>query len=223
MKASNWKKVVVGAAATILLGSVGSGLWEVALRPAGQWAVRSLLTVITLGSSAVKDDVYREAAKGLHETSALEVLSLAILFQGLALFLFAGRHFAEKSASREVQRIKDRLSDLQNEAKIELLEGVIAKLDRRVTRAMVLALVLGLLCVGYQFTGLLVQQEANLAFTYFRQSLTACRPYVDDREARALEARFALIRERADYIAIIDDLQRTAAANHLELPKFAPF
>src|SRR5271167_1724021 len=71
-----WKKVVFGIFATVLLGAFGSGLWEIALRPVGLWLGKAILTGATLGSAVVKDRIYVEAAKGLHEANALQLFGL---------------------------------------------------------------------------------------------------------------------------------------------------
>jgi hypothetical protein len=73
---AGWKKVVLGLIATIILGAVGSGLWDLAGKPATQWFGQAILTGATLGSSAIKDATYREAAKGFHEASALALVGL---------------------------------------------------------------------------------------------------------------------------------------------------
>jgi len=48
MNLSLWKKVVLGIVGTIVLGAFGSGLWDVGLKPVGQWLGRAILDVATL-------------------------------------------------------------------------------------------------------------------------------------------------------------------------------
>lgn len=57
-------KIVATIVGTLVLGALGSGLWDVVVKPGGRWMGRAILTAATLGSSGVKDAVYREAAKG---------------------------------------------------------------------------------------------------------------------------------------------------------------
>ena len=61
---------------TILLGAVGSGLWELTLRPGGYWIGHTVLTAATLASKFLRDQVYLEAAKHSHEAVAEHVSSV---------------------------------------------------------------------------------------------------------------------------------------------------
>ena len=65
--------------------------------------------------------------------------------------------------------------------------------------------------------------QANRAYNFFSQSMTICRPYMEERQAQMLASRFAGIQRRADYIDIIDELRRIAASNHRQLPDFEPW
>ncbi len=49
---------------TIVLGALGSGLWELVVRPVYAFVSTIALNVITLGLDSLRNGLYEEAAKG---------------------------------------------------------------------------------------------------------------------------------------------------------------
>jgi hypothetical protein len=224
MQFSGWKKWVLGIALTIILGALGSGLWELALRPFSQWAGKAVLTAATLGSSAVKDRTYREAAKGFHEAGALETLTLLNFWMLIACSGVAGYASArmrDSEASRELPM--ELKSKEQLEAKRASLEASIASLRKKLRISLRVMFGFLLLFVGNLGVESLEIIQANNAYTFFAQSMAICRPYMSDQQARLLESRFSAIAGRADYIGVIDDLAHIAASNQRRLPDFKPW
>jgi hypothetical protein len=41
--------------------------------------------------------------------------------------------------------------------------------------------------------------------TFFSQSMAICRPYMDDKQVQEFPSRFAMIRGKADFMAIADE------------------
>jgi hypothetical protein len=223
MQLSRWKKVALGFIASILLGGVGSGVWEVGLKPLGQWLGRLLLTAATLGSNSVKDSIYREAAKGFHEASSLELFWLTVLiifmFSPAALSFVHGKRAGEKKAAA----FNSELNRLDEAERSGYLDKLSAKLDRQMYALILVGTGLWFLFASIQFVDYLKLVEANLAYTYFTQSMTICRPYVDDQQARMLQSRFASINGRDDFIKVTNDLKHIAVSNRLNLPNFTPW
>jgi hypothetical protein len=85
MRLSGFRKIALGLLGTILLGALGSGLWDLALKPGGRWLNEVFLTAVTLGSDYLKDQVYAEAARGYHEAAAADSYELLILFASWGL------------------------------------------------------------------------------------------------------------------------------------------
>src|SRR5260370_30055063 len=112
---SKWKKVALGFVATILLGALGSGLWELALRPMGLWLGKTIPTAATLGSTAAKDQIYLEAAKGIHEAASLELFWLTILFLVGLSAAVGGFMSGKKSAAKSNLATAEQLSNLDDQ------------------------------------------------------------------------------------------------------------
>src|ERR1035437_392134 len=134
MHLSRWKQIVLGFLGTILLGAVGSGFWELGLKPVFQWLGRILLTAVTLGSNTVRDDIYKEAGKGLHETSSLQLYWLVIL----SLFLMCSYVLGVASSGRGSRKFRKDLDEFEDQAKLTVLEEKLASLKHQIYIAQIL-------------------------------------------------------------------------------------
>lgn len=214
MQIAGWKKITLGILATIVLGALGSGLWELALKPGGYWIWHGLLTAATFGSKALKDQVYMEAAKGNHEAAA------QLSFRVLGWFLFAA---CGALASYLLDAL--RLVNAKDTEASDSDKAISSSPKRRKSLRSAILGILVLTC--FILVSFSIQQmevgAANQAYTYFRQSITICRPYITEHQAEMLNSRFAAVRTRKEYIEITDDLKQIAVANHVKLPEFTPW
>lgn len=223
MNLSRWKKAVLGIVGAILIGAIGSGLWDVGVKPGGRWLGRAILDVATLGSASVKDATYREAARGYHEEAVLEIYSM---FLGLITgFVFGIPIFMRPRKSRPTMLVRspqDMGSDDLARLALERKRAFELQTRRRF-RLFYMSELLVLLMVSFLFVKLLKTNQANRACTFYSQSMAICRPYIDERQAQMLASQFAGIQGRADYIGIVDELRRIAASNHRQLPDYQPW
>ena len=199
----------MGVLGALLVGALGSGIWDIALKPAFQWSGRTILTAATLGSSAIKDSIYREAARGHHEAGVMFIISglAAFLLTLPAVFLFT------------LIRLKYRAERLWRTPKERRPPPTLAKIRLAVRVGYGLILVLSI-DMGFLFIDILKLSQANQAYTYFNQSFTICEPYMDDRTSRLIKSRFAMVEGRADYLNVMEDLKNIAWSAHQKLPKY---
>ena len=61
---------------------------------------------------------------------------------------------------------------------------------------------------------------ANRAIAHYHQSLAIVSPHLDAASEEVSRSRFAQIQSSEDYAAVIDELERVAEDNGLELPDF---
>jgi hypothetical protein len=220
MQMPTWKKVALGSLGTLVLGAFGSGLWELAFRPLGQWLGNGVLTAATLGSSFLRDQVYVEAAKGHHEASALQSSQiLCFLFLMLCAALI-GAALGIRSASKLPKKSG---TDEERQAEITARIGRGRVLNERLGRSTAVLAVCLVFLAGNFWVEYLRANAASDACTFFMQSMAICRPYMDDHESKMLESRFAEIHGRADYISVTDDLRRIASSKQIRLPEFNPW
>lgn len=80
-------KIIVGVIATIILGAIGSGLWERFLGPTLDWLTKASIGTIARGYGSYRDLIYASAAKGFHEAHSLALYTLVIGFLPMAYLL----------------------------------------------------------------------------------------------------------------------------------------
>jgi len=196
---------------TIILGALGSGLWDVALKA---WFVtigRAILTGITFGYSSLRDGYYIEVAKGHTDRASLWLVFFSTLPFFGALGFYVGGLTGRKHAR---QKISEEASSLA------VLQQRIGRLDRELKwleRATVL--------FGVFFLSVLVFRSFTLGYissavTHFEQSYTICLPFLTEPERANIRSRFALIRSRSEYVGVLERLKSVATKNGVSLPKF---
>ena len=209
------RKSLLGLAGAIFLGALGSGLWDVAVKPGAQWILRLTLSTVTLGSQTIRNQVYQHAAKGPHEAASSFVMIVVATLLLATPFWMALRIYEERRFYR-----RTRLSDKEGE------KGTLLQMEARLTKLFLTAYILfGITLVPT--TGIFIQmlqiQEATKAYTFFSQSMTICRPYIDEQHYQLLLSQYAMIRTKDDYVRITDKLRGIASANHLTLPPYTPW
>ncbi|MGB8479205.1 MAG: hypothetical protein WCE63_10225 [Acidobacteriaceae bacterium] len=183
MQLSRWKKLILWSIGSLILGALGSGLWELALKPGGQWIAKAILTVATLGSISLKDGVYRQAAKGLHEEAALDVLVYFSLWTvGIFAAIYAVGLLKIKDDLKKLEDLKVRFDKLtepdvehEKENKAEVFDaslGLELQNSRDKTRGFMrkmlyISIISVALNAGAQFVDVLEMTESNSAVTFF--------------------------------------------------------
>ena len=223
---TGWRRIAVGIVATIVLGAIGSGVWELAGRSATQWVGRAILTGVTLGSSAIRDSVYREAARGFHEAASLYIV-------GLISALVSG-FWGVTAGYWTASRLRPDTDDIEAIAAVEdpqqrmiMLNASIATSKAAVKsakRKLAIAVSVGLFVIGaMQFINYLKLSQANEALTYYNQAFKICSPYMGDQDAKLVSSRFAAMQGRADYVTIVAYLGNVASSNGRKLPSYSPW
>lgn len=80
------RKTLLSTLGVILLGALGSGLWEL-LKPLLNWGWSGLLTISTLGLTSLRDGIYANAAgdKSVGIAVAVQTLSSLTMLTGAAI------------------------------------------------------------------------------------------------------------------------------------------
>jgi len=224
VKRNAWRRIA-GLLGVVLIGALGSGLWDVIFKPGGQWVVRTLLTAVTLGSSVVKDAVYAEAAKGPHEAASLYLVSILTGALTWPLMFLAYRlvSFRLNAARRSETRLIESLISSGEEDRLASVRHRLEVRSQRLTRLLYLLIVMLLVFIGVLGVMSLKVQQANSAYTHFAQSLSICAPYITEEQSRVFQSRYSRIQGRADYLSVLSDLQSVALQNHISLPAYDPW
>jgi hypothetical protein len=196
MQRSKW---FLGICATILLGAFGSGLWSVVFAPSLGFLSKTFLSLVTLGVTAARDSVYADAARGYVEFPSVilqEFLGLAMAGGPLVWLVFE----LPRRPTRETLEAKER--------------------GERVFRWLLLVLCLLGVIIAVQSAKLGYSMRVH---SYFRQSLTICRPFIPKHDEDILCSRFARMKNKGDFVALYSELDAIARQSNVEIPKFSPW
>jgi hypothetical protein len=202
-------KFVLGIIGAIVLGALGSGLWNVFLGPLFSIAYNSILTIATFGISAIKNNSYIAIAKGLHEQPSLEwllIFSTGMIAIPLAIMSFA--LFLTPLLNRISKKIEEK----------EKAKGI----EYSTKMVVIFSLIAILISSWFMIVYALFAYE-NKAVTHFTQCFTICKPYIDTKEEKTIQASFSKIKNREDYVRVLKVLQEIATRNGDEIPKFDPW
>lgn len=189
------KNKVLWVLITLVLGAIGSGLWEVAFKPSLSLAGDGILYLTTLGMKSLHDGIYVEVAKGQYERTALQILS-AIVGVVIGVML----------AVITIGGLKRKSTDSSIEAK----KGFLRKLF--------LLFCCVLLLFSTYRTSYIVRAAAH-----FDQMMTICGPHLSESERLRLRSKFAQIRSKEQYVDLLSQLEQIAKTNQLVVPELSIF
>jgi cation transport ATPase len=214
---------VIGA---LILGALGSGLWELLFKPLLFWVSTVFLNIATLGINSLRDDLYVEIAKG-HDPSGLITFNI-IVAAGLGIFVFfvfivpfitwltIGEFVRKRSLGRSKTSSHKflffRRTILPFSQRVRFLRGA------TILFAATAALQVGMFII-------IAARETFIAngVVYLDQSQRAIAPYLTDNERIELRSRAAQMKSRLDFDKLNSEIVKAAQANKVQLPAFAPF
>lgn len=208
--ALRWSLGILGV---IFLGALGSGLWQQILQP----LLRLLLNVASLGIERFRDDIYMQVARGFNESSALSNYLLLILFTLMAYGFVTGYFVGFFGLWSRRQEPAER-----PEASVDAAREFLRRLRRFRTLGFVLVAVI-VFSVVTLLSSYARIAYINSAVSHYQQVLRVVSPYLQDTERELLESRFAQIRSKEDYVAIVERLEKTAENHGQFVPKFEPW
>jgi hypothetical protein len=218
VKTNSVVKWVVWVLGVIVLGALGSGFWEIVLKPAFVHASYGLMTLSSLGIESVRTGIYEGIATGSTSRAGVQTLNLVTLLT-VALSALVFNYFLIHYV--ESQRERKRLDGSAEQRKSP--EELIQQLRKLLKFQRGLLYWLGfwiLLMSGMLLVDLSRVFYENAAVVHFQQALKIAAPYLSDTDRATVESRFAQIHSKSEYVAIVDGLARTATEHGQQVPAF---
>ncbi|TNC85051.1 MAG: hypothetical protein CSH37_09045 [Thalassolituus sp.] len=210
----NWIFSIVSA---LVLGALGSGLWDIAFKPLFKKLGDVLFSVLTLGISKAKDSVYLEAAKGNKEQGGMYVarhlagIMSGFLIASCVLFLEAPQQVQESHdvavSCQSVTDKKEMISCVRaiNLEKIKTLESL-----------MVVYVPLALFVAVILMYGSLWMGAVNRVVTDYNQYMIICRPYLSEEDFLYINKDYALMKNKKEFDLIMEKIKEVAEKNDIE-------
>lgn len=198
------KKKILWLAGTLLIGALGSGLWEALIKPGMLWFVTLMLDLGTLGLSSLRDEIYLDVAKGSYDRSGLTllyfatVLLCAILTAPIMFALFFRKLDENGRPTSKLYRAFSNswaFSDAWNLFTVPSILAVI--------------LFVNLFRVDYTVR----------AATYVDQLIRITSPYITEQDRLLYQSELSQVSNRDDYVRLVSKVKIVAASHKLRVPK----
>ena len=190
-------KVVLGVLATIVLGAIGSGLWERMLGPFLDWLTRATIGLYASIVGTYRDSIYESAAKGFHEQHSLATYTMIIGMLPFIYYLLLRRHPTVTRNPDDPMRVFMR---------------------SRKGYWVILALTIAVF-FATSFSSLRIR-HINETITFSLASTEIVRPLIGEQKYIDLRSRYFSMRSSKDFRAIYDELVKAAKEGHLKLPDY---
>jgi hypothetical protein len=200
------------------VGALGNALWEFLFKPFVVWMTNFLLGIATLGINSLRDDLYMEMAKGIFDRSGVAGYTILTGFAFSICIILASIGW---SSRKELPRLLARRVNLFEAGKApDFPPGwILRRLSRAVIALAALAMLLGSLLL-FMFTREVYVLRGAI---YLSQSERIVAPYLTPQDRVLLASRISMMRSKADFDAVNDQLKAVSQANKLRLPDFSAF
>lgn len=186
---------------TVVLGAVGSGLWEWILKPFVMGLSEFGLNVATLGVHSFKNSLYKQVALGLHEVPSLRLY--AAVFGSLPLFVLG-------IITGVIAAIRKRKAGVE-----------ITTLDKSMGLMAKLLLILFILLAVFSVIQANQLSYINRAVTYFNQLLAIGSPFISEQDRLTYRSQFAQISSGEDYEKLTSTLKALCKEKGQKTPAFS--
>jgi hypothetical protein len=206
---SKWKKVVFTIVGTLILGAIGSGLWERLFDPAYVWIRDGILNLATFGIRSLKNEMYQNVARGIHQEAAIFVMmmataSIATLAISIGLIILVGGR----------RRLVSSADDFSSKKKGRLVSIVDRLFNSRAMAILVILYAVMIFFVGYRIN------YCDLAIIHYNQVRAIIKPLVAVGAVDVFDAEFAQITSSEEYKRLIQKMERIAQDRGQRVPDF---
>ncbi|WP_318520139.1 hypothetical protein [Photobacterium leiognathi] len=196
-------KFLLGGLVTIVLGAIGSGLWERFLSDAFDKLVLWSINVINIAFTSYKDGIYASAAMGFHENYSLLTYAFIISILPVAYYWAVLRHPAR----------------VRSESKVG--ETSPSKMQHFMRSRKGYWIIVGMTFSVFAFClhTTAKMRYTNEVLTYSLRSLDIIEPYVSEHDFKLLRSKFYQVKTTAQFEAFYSEVNNVAKSKSLELPK----
>jgi len=192
-------KYLFGALGTLILGAIGSGIWEILFRP-GLSRVGSFIVSI---SGKANEAVYQNAALDPTPIASLFLLLLTIYIPMIFAmwFLYKGFFSLKKRNNKFVIYDSKKLEKAKISLKIVAISGFI----------------FNIIIFSFSVYAFSLENKSVLVWRTFHKNAEICNQYLSVTEQEQVLASFRKMKNRADFDLIATKLSKIASAHKIYL------
>ena len=190
------------AVLTIVLGAVGSGVWERVIAPGYDATYRFIVNAFGGILTSYKDSIYQSASRGFNDSHSAGAYFMGAIAASLSALIFLQIRHSSRGYNAGV-------NDASLTSKIGLIGDWILLI---IVSSMVLAIALSLARAT----------TIDKTTIYSIRSVEILRPYIGEQKYELLLSQFYQVRTSADFYAFHTEVEQQAAATKVKLPEFTP-
>jgi hypothetical protein len=232
-------KGALGLVGVIIIGAIGSGVWEVVLKPLSTFIRDILLNLITFGLESFRNDIYSSVASGYDQSPIIQLLHYFVLAAILAMIfflmdLFFKRRELMEDQKRVLKELDDTLSEITNmgetkkKTQEEIRDGIIQarqSVARQPIKRFSVLLYFGALLCMFQatllITSLIKTSYINSAISHYNQIVAISSPYYNATEIALHNSQYAQIKKKEDYLRLTALIEATIKNHGIVPPTFS--
>lgn len=200
--------LILGLIGTLIIGGLGSGVWEYILKPLFSHSINFILDLSTLGMDTFKNSIYEEISQGFSEKNSIKNYTLIIGFL-IGFYLIS------------ILSVFRKLRNLKKENEPIYIDFNSDK-DKELTKISLRIKIFLFFVICFSIT-LLVNTKRldyiNESILYYNKLKTIITPYITDKELKLLDSRYAQIKNKEDYQTIINELLKVSESNNIIIKK----
>jgi hypothetical protein len=213
-------KWTLGIAGSLVVGALGSGLWNGVFSPIFTATGHFGLSLITLGYSSTRDLVYERAAVGMHEeASVLGLVFLVSFSSGLPIVLYLPIRRAIKKIFKKDEERSENKNVAEQKKEIERFKRKALLLARTSFWATIVSVCLGTII----FVQILLLSYTNQIIAHYNQELAIITPDITEQQRQIYQARFASMKTRQDFVSLFEEINKTAESHGKPQSTFIPW
>ena len=201
-----WLKYLGYIVGAIILGAVGSGVWDKILSPIWNMLIDGIVKLFSLVSVSFTNSIYYEAAKGFHEQHSLMLL---MFFLGMTCGVYLGLL---------VGIIKVRRRD---EDEADTLKDTIYSFFRSNRNFIGFSFIVLIILILFVFTSIQMSY-VNKVTTNSLNSISIVAPHIGIQQTLELRSMFHSIQTSDDYKDFYEKMKKLEETFKLKLPVSAP-
>lgn len=197
----------------VVLGLVGSTLYDLLVKPGLTGFGRLILDVLTLGSQRVLDSSYASAALDPTPVTGLLLLQGALIATCIPGFLMVARRMANK----EEERLEKKTKDLAEDKLAPALAEELARLKRKFARLRLVFWSVFSLWIIMALVSFAVHNQSILVWRLFNANMATISAVASPNEIAGFRAEFAQMRTKAAYLELTNKMSKFAADRRITL------
>lgn len=239
-KKKQWLKLFFGIIATIILGAIGSGFWELFLKPFCLSSSNLLTSIISSNLASYDAGLFKDVAKGHHEAYSLNLHAFFYLFVVIYVFDTMLHYFKTRkeilrgkpeSADKVIDDVIKNYTEILKENNNDILAaGKAWRQQKEKTESLIDFVLWFYPVLSYCFVLFFVfvllftslatarNTSVNYYITKYYQLSRIVRPYITEKEEKLFHSEFSQIQNSNEYNGLVKKMYEVCKKNNLRIP-----